>query len=124
MRQINGLILGTLILIGALEWSQVHRKLRVARLEVDDTKNDEGRTIYLDDDLQEVFASQWDKRKSAEKILPYVFLNRKRDERIKRFYKTWKKACSDAGISVKVFHDFRRTALRNMVGQAYLKGRQ
>ena len=98
-----------------LEWSQVDRMQGIVRLEVGETKNNEGRTVYLDDELKEVFNRQWEKRKTAKKLLPYVFLNRKGDYRLKRFYKTWKKACSDAGIGVKVFHDFRRTAVRNMV---------
>ena len=45
----------------------------------------------------------------------YVFLNHRGNKRLKRFYKIWKKACSDAGIGVKVFHDFSRTAVRNMI---------
>ncbi len=87
----------------------------IVRVEAGETKNDEGRTLYLDDELRVIFDNQWRKRKTPKKILPYVFLNRSGNIRFKRFYKTWKKACSDAGIGVKVFHDFRRTAVRNMV---------
>ena len=54
-------------------------------------------------------------RKTAKKLLPYVFLNRKEASKIKRFDKTWKNACHEAGIGILLFHDFRRTAVRNMV---------
>ncbi len=43
------------------------------------------------------------------------FLNRKGDDRLKRFYKTWKQAFVDTGVDEKFFHDFRRTAVRNMI---------
>ena len=101
--------------ITSLKWSQVDKELGIVRLEVGETKNGSGRTIYLDDEVRDIFVAQWEKRKLAKKITPYVFLNRNGDDRLKRFYKTWRKSCLDAGIGVKLFHDFRRTAVRNMV---------
>lgn len=101
--------------IAGLTWKRVDRNEGIVRLEAGETKNDEARTVYLDDELKEVIHKQWEMRKTAKKLLPYVFLNRNGTDRIKRFDKTWKKACHDAGIGVRLFHDFRRTAIRNMV---------
>lgn len=101
--------------ISTLTWKQVDLKNGIVRLETGETKNDEGRTIYLDSELQEVFQTQWNNRKLNKKILPYVFVNIRGDNRIKQFNKAWAKACKDAKIGKRLFHDFRRTAVRNMV---------
>ena len=101
--------------IGGLTWAQVDRKQGVVRLEVGETKNDDARSVYMDEELKEVFEKQWQKRKDAKKMLPYVFLNNRGSDRIKRFDKAWNKALKNAGIGNKYFHDLRRTAVRNMV---------
>ncbi|MBC2736538.1 MAG: site-specific integrase [Desulfobacteraceae bacterium] len=98
--------------IAKLTWSQVDRKQGIVRLEVGETKNDDGRTIYVDTEVKAILQSRWDNRRAP---LPYVFLNRFGNDRVKRFDKTWKKACKDAKIGLRHFHDFRRTAVRNMV---------
>jgi integrase len=101
--------------ISNLTWKQVDLKQGIVRLEPGEAKNDEGRTVYLDEELKEVFNSQWEKRKKSRKLTPHVFLARNGEEMIKSFRKPWDKACQDAGIGKRLFHDFRRTAVRNMV---------
>jgi integrase len=101
--------------IAGLTWGHVDLENGIVRLEVGDTKNDEGRTVYMDDELRQVVHQQWELRKKAKRLLPYVFLNPDGDDRVKRFDKAWKTACKDAGIGKRLFHDFRRTAVRNMV---------
>jgi integrase len=98
--------------IATLTWKQVDRKQGIVRLEVGETKNDEARTVYLDPELKHIFMNRWANRRN---LLPYVFLNMQGNDRIKRFDKAWKSACKEAKIGIRHFHDFRRTAVRNMV---------
>jgi len=98
-----------------LTWSQVDRAQGIVRLVAGQTQNDEARTVYLDDELKEVFAAQWESRKKSKKLLPYIFLNRQGTDRVKRFDKAWATACKKAKIGNRLFHDLRRTAIRNMV---------
>jgi len=100
--------------IETLKWSQVDIHQGIVRLEAGETKNDEGRTVYLDSELEDVIFKCWENRKTKQVLLPYVFLNQKCDDRIKRFDKAWRRACRAAGVGPKLFHDLRRTAVRNM----------
>jgi integrase len=43
-------------------WAQVDRENGIVRLEPGETKNEEGRTVYLDDELKEVFKQQRKRR--------------------------------------------------------------
>jgi len=101
--------------ISNLTWGQVDRDQGIVRLETGETKNDEGRTVYLDEELKEVFANQWESRRKSGKLIPYVFPNYDSKDKIKDFRKAWDRACQDAEIGKRLFHDFRRTAVRNMV---------
>lgn len=80
-----------------------------------ETKNDEARTVYMDDELKEVFVKQWETRKRSKMLTPYVFPGKDGKDKIKDFRGAWDKACQVAGIGKRLFHDFRRTAVRNMV---------
>lgn len=101
--------------ISNLRWNQVDLGQGIVRLEAGETKNDQARTVYLDEELREVFNRQWEARKGSQKLMPSVFLNNDGTDRIKRFDKSWNTACKKAHIGSRLFHDFRRTAVRNMV---------
>ena len=101
--------------ISNLTWAQVDLEQGIVRLEAGETKNDEGRTIYLDEELREIFSNEWELRKKRKTLTPYVFTNKNGADKIRDFRKVWRRACSEAGIGKRLFHDFRRTAIRNMV---------
>jgi integrase len=91
-----------------LTWDRVNLNERTVALTPDQTKNKEARDLYLNDELLKLFKLQHLKKGKC----PYVF--HRDGVRIKCFRKAWKNACKDAGIEGKLFHDFRRTAVRNL----------
>jgi integrase len=96
--------------IRGLTWEQVDRKAGIVRLEVGDTKNQKGRTVYLDTELKALISERFQERRLG---CPYVF--HKDGEKIEDFRPEWKAACKATGLTGRLFHDLRRTAIRNMV---------
>lgn len=56
-----------------LTWNQADREQGIVRLEAGETKNDEDRTMYLDEELQEVINGQWESRKKNGRLSFYMF---------------------------------------------------
>jgi len=93
-----------------LTWRQVNLRDGIVRLEPGDSKNEEGRTLYLEPELQEILEELYRKRRLR---CPYVF--HLDGNRVGDFRKAWGTACSQIGIPGLLFHDLRRSAVRNMV---------
>jgi integrase len=119
-----------------LTWDKVDLKEGAVRLDPGETKNEEGRTLYMNDELLEEMHKLQAKRYLG---CPYVF---HRDGKpIGGFRKAWISACLKIGlcevlkdsqgravmvknkkgnekvvkVPTKIFHDFRRTAIRDLV---------
>jgi integrase len=88
-----------------------------ATITLHDSKNGEGRTIPIDEDLSKVIERRWEARKytredETEAVARYVF----HDRGFRRWkLKTWDDACIAAKRPGRLFHDLRRTAVRDMV---------
>ena len=96
--------------IVGLTLDKLDLKQGVVRLDPGETKNEDGRVIYLDDELIKELKALNSSRPLG---CPYVFhLN---GMRIKDFRGAWNAACRKVGLAGKLFHDFRRTAVRNML---------
>lgn len=93
-----------------LTWDRVDLREGLVRLEAGDTKNDEGRTVYLDPELKTILKQQFKERRLG---CPYVF--HRGGEKIEGFRKSWIAACKEIKQDGRLFHDFRRTAIRNLV---------
>jgi hypothetical protein len=89
------------------------------RLEPGTTKNGEGRTFPFGTfpELAELLTAQRDATRQLERqsgqVIPWVFHHRG-GQQVRYFYGAWTKACREAGVPGRIFHDFRRTAVRNL----------
>jgi len=119
-----------------LTWDKVDLKEGTVRLDPGETKNEEGRTLYMNDELFEEMHKLQTKRHLG---CPYVF--HRKGKPIAGFRKAWVSVCIQAGlcevlkdgqgkavvvkdkkgnekvlkVPTRIFHDFRRTAIRDMV---------
>jgi integrase len=109
----------------SLEWRQVDWEGRTIRLDPGTTKNREGRTFPFTLALEQLLKEQLvehERLKKADQIVPYVFHRIARNNkgelvpgmRIRTFRRAWRSACRAAGVPGRIFHDFRRTAVRNL----------
>lgn len=113
-----------------LTWGQVDFEARVSpdqaidgviRLEPRETKNDDGREFAMTGELRDLLLEQRRRTKELKLqgiICPHVFFRnfkRVKGKRIRNFVTAWRVACRKAGLPGKIQHDFRRTAVRNLV---------
>lgn len=97
-----------------LRWDQIDLERRLIRLEPGATKNNQGRLIPL---VKEVTDALWQwKQQMLHRYPACRWVCHFRGEQLQRVPKaTWKNACKRVGLKGKLFHDLRRTAVRNMV---------
>jgi hypothetical protein len=111
--------------LSALAWNDLSLETRELRLKRFDSKNREPRKIVLSGELSEIIQRRWETRQYEGEngewnLSPLVFYRvkgsgvRKPGAPAGDFRKIWQKACEDAGVPGKYFHDFRRTAVLNM----------
>ena len=121
-----------------MTWDKVDLKQGIISLNPGETKNENARTVYLNEELTKEMKSL-----SSNRHLGCPFVFHHNGGKIKRITRAWKTACIKAGlceplrdengepvvrriskgkvnekvvmIPTKLFHDFRRTGIRNMV---------
>jgi integrase len=100
----------------SLQWRQIDFDGGEIRLDPGTTKNDEGRVFPFTADLRALLERQRDQRDALRergKICPWVFHENGRQ--VHSFRSSWEEACRLAACPGRLLHDFRRTAVRNLV---------
>jgi integrase len=94
---------------GGLTVGQIDFSERLVRLEVGETKNQDGREVPMTNTIYELLKVLCEGKKSGD----FVFT---RDGKpVQSFRKTWRSAVKRAGLPNLLFHDLRRSAVRVMV---------
>jgi integrase len=98
-----------------LRWEAVDRAAREIRLET--SKSGDPRTLPLEGALWLLIEKRWRERQyqkgTLTELSPLVFHDGGKP--ISDFRKSWAAACKRAGVAGRIFHDLRRSAVRNMI---------
>jgi len=111
--------------IASLKWAQYDRNGQILTLEAEHSKNGELRKIPIEGELLVIIerraAVRSYKGENGEIVMSPLIFYRSKGSRlregqpIRSFRKSWRAACEAAGIGTKLFHDFRRSAARNLI---------
>jgi integrase len=93
-----------------LEWKDVDFQGGVVRIEPGNTKNQEGRTFPMNEELRDLLLSQ---RKKSSALCPWVF--NRNGKQIKSYRGDWAQATKKSGLVGRIPHDLRRSAVRNFL---------
>jgi len=100
----------------SLRWSDVHLDAPEPSFTIlaEMAKNKRHRTIPVYGGMLPAMRLQKAERDDTYPTLAYVFHDGT-GKRLKTFYKAWGSACKRADLNGKLFHDLRRSAVRNMI---------
>jgi integrase len=96
-----------------LRWAQVDWDSAMIRLAPGTTKNGEGRQIPLVPEVRSMLAL-W-RRDTLRRYPQCEWVCHYHGRRLTRLDRSWKRACKTVGLEGRLFHDFRRTAGRNLI---------
>jgi integrase len=96
--------------VTTLTWTDVDLRGGVIRLRAVHSKNKRPRVVMLRGELRDLL----DHRASARRLDCSLVFHRD-GQPIGDFRKAWRTACHAAGLTRRLFHDMRRSAVRNMV---------
>jgi len=103
--------------IASLRWEDVDREVGAVRLKAENAKTGEARTLMLVGDLAELIERRWKARPYARitgKVFVSDYVFHRTGQPIEDFRGPWERACTAAGVPGLLFHDLRRSAVRNM----------
>ena len=98
-----------------LRWEQVDRAAGEIRLRT--SKNGHGRVLRLTSELAELIERRWAMREYKKDGVTHIseFVSHQNGDPVADFRNRWAGACKQAKVPGRIFHDLRRTAVRNMV---------
>src|SRR3989441_167863 len=92
-----------------LNWGNVNLADSTLRLHAGETKNDGARTIPLTGEVLEMLRILRQQNPNSKLVFAH------NGQPIRHFEKSWKSACVRAGMPGLLFHDLRRTGVRNLI---------